>query len=505
MGEVISFVEKYLDRTGSVWCRKEALYSYAAKHRKSLKRLPYLVQKGLLLEHMTGDGEVFITLPEFAITEDFVAMHVNRILHQYKRPSFSEDKIDEILGKAKEITGITLAPQQREAVIKAVNSGFCVITGGPGTGKTCTLTTLCFVLQELFFGIDIRFTAPTGKAARRIRESTKRPSKTAQKELAITPENKKKKIFTGDVLIVDEVSMLDLDTAKMVFESIHNGQKIILVGDINQLPSVGRGAVLRDLLWSEAVPFVQLTQTYRQAEDSNLFGNITAIKNGDWRLHEGDDFQVLKVNPDPIKQLLDMMQHEVDRFGVDNVACLLPYRKKGILCSNNLNPLIQNMLNPLSSDKPFLPVTKVEDGVSRRVSFNMGDPVMQLENQKECANGDVGKIIAFENGRMIVRYIDGCVSYTKKMVAEKLDLAYSMSINKSQGSEYDSVVMAITMDHKAMLKRNLVYTGVTRAKKRCCVLQDDNAMKIAISTEDEYQRITFLAEKIRLLRLDKIA
>ncbi len=503
---VVESLEDLLSDSGSLWVSEKELRDYCRQKKISLKGLKCLIEKKKITRYRTPD-DTYYTTYDMAEVENQAAAHVYRIMHQYDRPKIPVERIDEILNQAKIETGITLHEQQREAVIAGVNNGFVVITGGPGTGKTCTLVTLCYVLRRVFFAVDIRFTAPTGKAARRITESTGQPAKTVQKELAITPENPRKKVFKGGILIVDEVSMLDMVTANMVFEAIHNGQKIILVGDINQLPSVGPGAVLRDLLWANdrhpgIVPFVQLTKTFRQANDSNLFRNICKIRDeGDWRLDEADDFQVVKVNNDPTTQLLELVQQEVDKYGVDNVACLLPYRKKGRLCSNNINNLIQQMLNPSSENTPHVSVLKMEDDIQRKVSFVVGDPVMQLVNRKECANGDVGRVVDIHDQSVVVQFLDCCVTYNKQELAEQLDLAYSMSINKSQGSEYASVVMGITMEHKAMLKRNLVYTGITRAKKRCVLLQEDDAMKIAIATEDEYNRTTFFAEKIQYLRL----
>lgn len=503
-------LEDLLSSSGSLWTPEREFQNYMKRQQLNMKYVDELIHRKKIVRYQTPDGNTYYTTGAIADTENRAAAHVIRILNEYREyngRTFSEHEIDRVLEQARRETGITLHDQQRRAVIEAVNNGFVVITGGPGTGKTCTLVTLCYCLRKLFFGIDIHFTAPTGKAARRITESTEQPAKTVQKELAITPENHAKKFFYGDVLIIDEVSMLDMETAEMVFEAIHNGQKLIFVGDINQLPSVGRGAVLRDLLWANEghpgiIPFVQLTKTFRQANDSILFGNICKIRNdGDWKMDEAADFQVAHVDSDPTKQLLDLVQQEVRTYGSDNIACLLPYRKKGSLCSNRMNGLIQNMLNPVSGNKPHLHVVKSEDGISRDVYFNLNDPVMQLENRRECANGDVGKVIDVRDNKLYVQYIDGVVPYTKRELANELDLAYAMSINKSQGSEFPSVVMGITMEHKAMLKRNLVYTGITRAKSRCVLLQEDEAMKKAIATQDEYKRITFFAEKIQYLRM----
>ena len=484
----LEFSEDYLSSEGSLW-----LMEHQAK-RACKDKLERLVNQKALISLMC-DGKRYFTLPKYAMWESSVAKDIYRIHNNYYPCNVAEDVLEAFINEGEKEYGITLHEQQREAVICAIRNGICVITGGPGTGKTCTLQVMTYVLRKISYGVDIRFTAPTGKAARRISESTRCPAKTTQKELGITFTNKAPKFFGGDVLIVDEVSMLDMETAYYMFRSIISGQKVILVGDINQLPSVGPGAVLRDLLLSDVIPFVQLTKTFRQAAGSNLFENIQKIRNGEWNLMQGDDFDIVDVNADPLEQIISLFKRECDLYGIENVACLLPYRKAGVLCSDYVNNVLQNIINPVGG-KDYLK-SYTEKGLE--IKFTEGDPVMQLVNRAECANGDVGFVKKIAKGRMYVTYCDGTkVSYTKNDIHE-LALAYSMSINKSQGSEYKSVVMAITMDHKAMLKRNLLYTGITRAKKKVSLLKENAAMIQSINCEEEYARTTFLAEKVRFL------
>lgn len=459
----------------------------------SIKDLEKLVESGKI-RHLKTDGKDYYTLPHYDMWETYVAYNAIRIMTHYKKPaSVTDEVVEKLLQEAQETTGKTLHEQQRAAVFCAVKNGFAVVTGGPGTGKTCVLDTLVYVLRRCVPGIDIRFTAPTGKAARRITESTKNPAKTVQKELGITPENTDLKCFGGDVLIIDETSMLDIETAYRVFNAVQNGQKLIMVGDIDQLPSVGPGAVLRDLIFSNVIPFVMLTKTFRQSNESNLFGNIQRIRDSVHELKEGDDFKLISTDADgALSIIVDRFLDLYNKYGVENVACLLPYRKAGAVCSDNVNNILQDKVNPVGN-KPYIK-TYTETG--REVKFTVGDPVMQLENRAECANGDVGFVRSIHNGKMLVEYADGNVEYTKD-TASQLSLAYSMSINKSQGSEYKWVVMAMTTAHMRMLNKNLLYTGVTRAKEGIELIYEEKALYKALDSDDTFGRITFLSEKLR--------
>lgn len=491
---VLECIQQAVIQSGSIWIKEEYLNKFAKKCKVSLKDLSYYVAQKKVMS-IVCDRITYYSLPDLDRQENSIASNIMRIMNSYDPPNISDEQIDELIKEGEKNFGVTLHEQQRLAVIGAVKNGLFIITGGPGTGKTCTLQVLAYVLTHSQKNINIRFTAPTGKAARRISESTGKPAKTTQKELGITFSVRHKRYFTGNVLIIDEVSMLDMETAYFTFDAIVSGQKVIIVGDINQLPSVGPGAILRDLLFSGVVPFVQLTKTFRQSNDSTLFQNIQAIRNGESDFVDGSDFVVKDVESDPIKQIVEIFKKECEEYGIENVACLLPYRKAGILCSDNINNILQNEVNPVGN-KPYLSST-TEKGLP--IKFTVGDPVMQLVNRKECANGDVGMVENINKGCLYVRYADGTrVVYTKRNIQE-LSLAYSMSINKSQGSEYKSVVMAMTSEHAAMLKRNLLYTGVTRAKKKLTLLKEDGALMKAICVEDEYTRHTFLIEKLQFL------
>ena len=471
---------------------------------KGLKRYGYTVadlqscvEEGKL-RFLKDEEERYYTLPQYDKWETYVAYNAIRIMSNYQKPeNITDEVVQELLLEAQNKTGKKLHEQQRAAVFCAVNNGLAVVTGGPGTGKTCVLDTLVYVLRRCVPGIDIRFTAPTGKAARRITESTKNPAKTVQKELGITPENPVLKCFGGDVLIIDEISMLDMETAYRVFNAVQNGQHLSVVGEGDQLPSAGPGAVLRDLISSKVIPVVQLTKTFRQSNESNLFGNIQNIRDSEKdnvkELNEGDDFKLISTDAEgALDIIVERFLELYNQYGVENVACLLPYRKAGTVCSDNVNNILQDKVNPVGN-RPYIK-TCTETG--REVRFTIGDPVMQLKNRAECANGDVGFVRSIKNGKMLVEYADGKVEYIQS-TASQLSLAYSMSINKSQGSEYKWVVMAMTTAHMRMLNKNLLYTGVTRAKEGIELIYEEKALHEALSNNDTYERITFLSEKCR--------
>lgn len=486
-------IENIILSEGHLWVKESQLKKNMIRRRMS-PDIPSSVEN---IRKIIVDNVVYYSLLKYDMWETYAAYDAIRILRNYNIPSISDILLNSYITAGENALNIKLHEQQRAAVVCAILNGIAVITGGPGTGKTSVLKVLKYVLRQIRYDIDIRFTAPTGKAARRITESTGNFAKTVQKELGITYTNDNKSMFGGDVLIIDEISMLDMETAYYTFRAIKNGQKIILVGDIDQLPSVGPGAVLRDLLFSEVIPKVELTKTFRQANDSNLFANILRIRESEWTMTEGNDFEIIhtpKIRDDEecLNQLVAMFLKEYQQFGIENVACLLPYRKAGLLCSDYVNNILQSHVNKIGQ-KPYF-TSKTEAGL--KVNFTIGDPVMQLENRAECANGDIGFVQKINHGFMYVDYVDCTVRYTQKEL-QQLSLAYSMSINKSQGSEYLSVVMGITTAHTNMLNKNLLYTGITRAKKHVALLQEDVAMQIAINNEVTYKRLTMMAEKLK--------
>lgn len=419
--------------------------------------------------------------------------------NEKERPKYPSKFLDKYIDEyeAKEGGKIKLDRWQREAVYVALNNNLFILTGGPGTGKTCVLKCIHYVITRLTGRNYVRFTAPTGKAARRITESVGEPACTLHKKMQLYDEYAKPMPIEMwlDALIVDEISMLDTATAHKLFSAIGDNTKLILVGDVEQLPSVGCGSVLRDLIDGE-LPCVKLEKTFRQASESGLFANIIEIKAG---LHGGfverDDFVVLRPQSGKEKQtMIDAFLNEVKEYGLENVVCLTPYRKVGETGAIKMNEALQARLNPKKKESIEKDIVE-EDGFTYHISFRVGDPVMQLENTSTVANGDVGVVCEIKGKSLAVQFIDYKIWY-KYGELNQLCLAYAMSVHKSQGSEYKSVITSALPAEIGMLNRNTIYTAVTRAKVKCTIVTDDLTAKEACKIEAGYERVTGLRDEI---------
>ena len=446
----------------------------------------------------------WVTLREIAKAEDEVALNLMQLSRLSVPRKTDEATIRRLVKKFEidENNGYELHFHQVDAVIMVVNSSFSVLTGGPGTGKTTVLRAISYVLRALYKGISIAYAAPTGKAARRCTESTGEYACTGHKKLGLGRDGERATIIpvAEDVLFMDESSMNDIWLTAALSKAVKGNKRLVFVGDVDQLPSVGLGAVLRDIIASRVVPVTMLTHTFRQDNSSVLFTNICKIREGKSDLVKGDDFNPIKirdgkdVSNECISLILKQFKAGVEKYGLDNVVCLLPYRRErgSRCCSNVLNNEIQKLINP---HKQGYRHTDSDGNV--RV-FMLDDPVMQLENRAECANGDVGKVVAVSEAGVSVQYSEELVEYSPSELNE-IALAYAMSIHKSQGSEYASVIMALLDEHTAMLQRNLIYTGITRAKKECVVVYQQNALDTAVKTIAEDSRNTLLVEKMQSL------
>ena len=269
----------------------------------------------------------------------------------------------------------------------------------------------------------------------------------------------------------------------------------VFIGDVNQLPSVGNGAVLRDLIASNVVPVTMLTHTFRQDNSSCLYANICNVREGKPVFKDGKDFHPMLLDEncteqEAMKTLQNIYAKEIEKYGKENVVVLLPYRKKGI-CSNALNNRLQRIAN--SERSGYRHYCKADDNT---LFFMKHDLVMQLSNRDECANGDVGEVLDVSPRGVLVNFNDKEVLYSLDDL-DQLCLAYAMTVHKSQGSEYKSVIVCMMNCHTAMLTRNLLYTGITRAKKECTVVYQQKAFTTAVATIAEASRITMLKEKLR--------
>lgn len=489
---MIQTLELLCRLTGHSWINEADLRRYWTKKTgsSSLSVLNKLIDSGKVYVS-TKDEQNILTTARFFQTEIEIANEIFRLKTAPVR-YYGDNYLDKIIDKLEAKKGIKLHIDQRKAVKCAVNSSFMLLIGGPGTGKTCVLNILNDVLYEIDKDMAILYAAPTGKAAKRITESTGFNSKTIHSLLKIENENSKPTAISSffKALTVDEISMLDMFVALQLFKSIPTGCRIYLVGDADQLPSVGPGAVLRDMINSGSVNVSKLTKIFRQKGGSILFDNIMRIKGGDGHLSAGDDFKIAVPNSSMSKQeiFLYLYKKEVQAWGVNNVMCLTPYRQHGDTCSNVMNKRIQQMVNPHG------PAISYKDSI-----FRKGDIIMQLENRKECVNGDVGKVTGVYKSGITCLYDTAEVSYGTSEI-NQLSLAYAMSIHKSQGSEAKSVVTALLTDHQTMLQRNLLYTAVTRAKKNCTLFTEVPALKTAVENEASGQRITMLSEWLTVLK-----
>ena len=401
---------------------------------------------------------------------------------------------------------LTLALKQVEAVQKAISEKVMVITGGPGTGKTTIINAVIKIYQQV--GARIFLAAPTGRAAKRMSEATAYPSKTIHRLLEFSPQKwqflrDQDHPLEVDVLILDEVSMIDASLMYNLLKGIPSTVTLIMVGDANQLPSVGAGNILKDIIRSGTIPVVALQEIFRQAEKSQIIVNAHQINMGiipDLKRDKGaqDDFyfiaqedpeQVLKVIKDLVCERIPRRFH-LD--AVDDIQVLSPMHK-GNVGTENLNHVLQDILNPSKEE--------LSRGGKR---FRPRDKVMQVRNnyEKEVFNGDIGRIASIdpENQQLVVSFDGYLVPYDYSELDE-LVLAYAISVHKSQGSEYRAVVIPVLSQHFVLLQRNLIYTAVTRGKDLVVMVGSPKALAIGVKNDRIMRRYTYLAERLSGVRV----
>ena len=393
---------------------------------------------------------------------------------------------------------LKLAPEQRQAVKTCLSSSVSIITGGPGTGKTLIQRVLLDIYATQNPNAKIVCCAPTGRAARRMEQCTGYPASTIHKALGLLSGedgkyNEPEKL-DADLVLVDEISMLDIYLAKNLFHAIPPGCQVILVGDADQLPSVGPGAVLNELLASGVISVVKLDKVYRQEAGSRIAINARLIRLGNMGLEYGDGFVLHSSTEleDSANLIERLYLDEVAKLGLDNVALLSPFRQKTPTGVNALNERLREKINPPADNKP-----EVTFGKS---VFRLGDKVMWTRNKGNISNGDLGYITAIVHHlgdiTISVDFGDGRVVELEPTDLEHLDLAYAMTVHKSQGSEYESVIINLQSAHYIMLKRPLIYTAITRAKNRVMIVGERKAVCMAINTVDAERRNTMLARRI---------
>ena len=438
--------------------------------------------------------------------------------------------IEKRLYEIEKNTELQLDDMQRKAVVEAVRNGVFILTGGPGTGKTTTINAMIHFFESE--GMDIYLAAPTGRAAKRMTEATGYEARTVHRmlELSYVPEGEDSRMHYGrneenpleaDVIIVDEMSMVDLPLLSVLLRAVVVGTRVIFVGDKDQLPSVGPGSVLKDMIESQCFSVVTLTKIFRQAQQSDIVVNAHKINRGEEVIldNKSRDFFFLKRQDADtiIAVVLTLIQKKLPKY-VDadsfDIQVLTPMRK-GLLGVERLNNILQQYMNPPNPQK--------EEKEYGDKKFRVGDKVMQIKNNYQLEweiatkyglvvdrgigvfNGDIGKIVEINTytETVVVEYEEKKkVRYPFELLDE-LELAYAVTIHKSQGSEYPAVVIPLLSGPRQLFHRNLIYTAVTRAKKCVTLVGSDVTFQEMITNVNEQKRYTSLKEQIREMREDK--
>lgn len=422
-----------------------------------------------------------------------------RIVSMILQEDFEEIyDLDEKIDQAEQTLNQKLAPSQRKAVKLCLSHPISIMTGGPGSGKTTTLRFILDIYKKEHPSNEILLAAPTGRASRRMAEQTGMFASTLHSALGLITDEESPlndtELLPADLIVVDEFSMVDMRLAYILLERIKPGAQLLIVGDADQLPSVGAGNVLREMIRSEKVPTAVLDTIFRQASNSRIIINAHAINHNDTHLQYGDDFQMLEVQnaEDAAQLVVKNYLQEVSQHGLEHVQILSPFRKRGAVASNALNETIRDLVNPASK-------RKMELKCGSRV-FRVGDRIMQTANRNGVSNGDVGLITGMEKADdevfVDIRLLDGReLRYSKDMM-EDVEFSYCLTIHKSQGQEYPVIIVPLLKEHYIMLRRNLLYTAVTRAKAKVILIGQRQAVYIAIHKCDVGQRNTVLADRI---------
>ncbi|ULT55779.1 ATP-dependent RecD-like DNA helicase [Neobacillus drentensis] len=514
-------------QTGHVYLHAETLLEQVKSLLEENKRdqIDFTDISGELIK-LEEEGKIIgeekrIYLPSLFFAEKGLVTNINRILQQTEyREQFPESEFLLALGGLEERLGVQYAPSQKEAIQTALMSPMLILTGGPGTGKTTVIKGIVELYGELhgcslepkdYFKKDepfpILLAAPTGRAAKRMTESTGLPAVTIHRLLGFNGtegfDRDEVSPLEGKILIVDETSMLDIWLANQLFKALPEHIQVIMVGDEDQLPSVGPGQVLKDLLQSQRIPTVRLTDIYRQAEGSSIIELAHDIKKGYLPANvtaKQSDRSFIRCSTAQVAQVVEKVAQNAKNKGytAKDIQVLAPMYR-GPAGIDRLNVLLQEIFNPN-------PDGKRKEIAFGDVKYRIGDKVLQLVNQPEdnVFNGDIGEIISIiyakentEKQDMIYISFEGTeVEYTRQDL-NQITHAYCCSVHKSQGSEFPIVIMPITRSYYRMLQRNLIYTAITRSKQSLIICGEEEAFRLGVERADELQRQTTLCQKLQ--------
>lgn len=466
--------------------------------------IPAAAMMGRLFEEdairvIKHNNKVYASLPTCYGAEKGIATRIARLKEYPARTTFDQNRIYETLRQQAATNTISLSDDQQRSILAALHEKITIITGGPGTGKTTLLRTLLDILttERARFALA----APTGRAAKRMFEGTGRPAKTLHRLLEVNPQTMRfdrneDNTLETDFLIIDETSMLDVFLMHAVLKATPIYARLILIGDIDQLPSVGPGNILGDLITSNAIHTVRLTHIFRQAQDSLIIQNAHKVNRGEFPTSSlpgsrNDFFFVKMDDPEKLPGFLHATYARLSKkYGIEpeNMILLTPMHR-GSAGAQNLNHVIQGILNPADGQPPLSRMGR---------EYRAGDQVMQIRNNydKFIFNGDIGTITAVDpgNNTITVKFGETTEHLYESSELEELTHAYAVSIHKSQGSEFDAVIIPLFCQHFIMLQRNLIYTAITRAKKLCILVGEPRAVAMAIKNNKTTKRNSFLVE-----------
>ena len=503
-------LKEEIESKGNIWMNRDKLIDAAASKAylniSSIEIIPVLddqISKGILIEENERIYLEYYYQLEFNLADKLHAMQA------FKAPAISEKAIEDGIRRAERFKERELDDGQREAVRTCILNNLSVVTGGPGVGKTTTLDVLLHFLESEC-NMNVTMAAPTGRAAKRMTEQTGRPASTihvlsSQKTVADFTMGAKRQ-----VVVIDESSMVDINVVKMLLDLCHESTKLIFVGDVDQLPSIGPGQILRDMIESGDIATARLTKIHRQSADSHIITNAHRCINGQHLEHEGTtDFFIAEREDEEacLKSIINYVTKAYpNKLGVKaiDVQVLAPLRR-GALGVNNLNRVLQNAINPPNANKKELTIHLLNEDIT----FREGDKVIQNKNdynvpcldwQKGVFNGEIGIIKEITNFfgdiQVLIEYQDKTAVYDMSSI-RNVTLAYAITIHKSQGSEFPAVILPLfTYSMPTIYNRNLLYTAITRAKKYCCIVGKRETTNKMIHNNKVNKRNTTLAIRL---------